>query len=94
MHLHAEGCPWYFASFLSQATGIAARSKVPMPRPSTPTDIVSGGSGVGDGVGVGVGVRDGAGVGVELPEHADRSTAAIADEHRAGGNWADASAPS
>jgi hypothetical protein len=39
---------------------------------------------VGDGVGAGVGVRDGAGVGVELPVHAERSTAAIATSAKRG----------
>jgi hypothetical protein len=63
------------ASFLRVATGMAARSNVPMPIPSTPTDIVSGGSGVGDGVALGVGIVVGLGVGVGgvVPEHAARS---------------------
>ena len=56
-----DAAPWNLASFLRLATGMAARSNVPMPIPSTPIDIVSGGSGVGDGVALGVGVAVGLG---------------------------------
>src|ERR1700722_19067044 len=57
-----DTAPWKRASFLSLATGIAARSKVPIPIPSTPTASVSGGSAVGDGVGVGGAICVGSGV--------------------------------
>jgi alkylation response protein AidB-like acyl-CoA dehydrogenase len=79
-----DAAPWNIARFLSLATGIAARSKVPMPIPSTPTAIVSGGSGVADGVGVADGDGEGLGVGVAAPEHADSSTTATAASQEGG----------
>src|SRR5579862_8613927 len=58
-----EAAPWYVAWFLIRATGMVARSNVPMPTPRTSTERVSGGNAVGDAVGRAVGVGDGVGVG-------------------------------
>jgi hypothetical protein len=70
-----EAAPWYFASFFRRATGMLARSKVPIPTAITPTDSVSGGSAVGDGVGVATGLGEGVGVVDAAPEQAESSTA-------------------